>query len=308
MKILFFLFLSGMMTLSEAHIGTLNSKLQGELEIIASTEFDHVEECIKGMKLRNKTTGEEFCEVKAEFHEQYERNNEKWDMLSCPREPMTWPTGPKPPPPPRTTTTMRPFTTSSPDTDCNCGKANTGGLDSERIIGGTEAGEHEFPWVVRININKASLSSCGGSIISSRHVLTAGHCIVVTSKIQNTEVKTKSCQSKLTQCVEDNPPICSCYSNIKVLAGLHDKTKGPQKTFDVTDVFLHEEYQESPIWLPDREGAINPIYDFAILTLKDTIEFTQKISPVCLPQSSGSKVSKYEDKEATVAGWGWTTG
>ena len=29
---------------SLAHIGTLNSKLRGELEIITSTEFDHVED------------------------------------------------------------------------------------------------------------------------------------------------------------------------------------------------------------------------------------------------------------------------
>ena len=29
---------------SLAHIGTLNSKLHGELEIITSTEFDHVED------------------------------------------------------------------------------------------------------------------------------------------------------------------------------------------------------------------------------------------------------------------------
>ena len=32
---------------SLAHIGTLNSKLHGDLEIIVSTEFDHVEECVK---------------------------------------------------------------------------------------------------------------------------------------------------------------------------------------------------------------------------------------------------------------------
>ena len=29
---------------SLAHIGTLNSRLRGELEIITSTEFDHVED------------------------------------------------------------------------------------------------------------------------------------------------------------------------------------------------------------------------------------------------------------------------
>ena len=61
------------------------------------------------MKLRNKTTGEEFCEVKQEFHSQYEANNEKWDMLSCSKEPVTPP--PTTPPPPIT-----PMTPHTPTT------------------------------------------------------------------------------------------------------------------------------------------------------------------------------------------------
>ena len=63
------------------------------------------------MKLRNKTTGEEFCEVKQEFHNQYEANNEKWDMLSCSKEPVTPP--PTTPPPPGTTTMTTPYTTTT---------------------------------------------------------------------------------------------------------------------------------------------------------------------------------------------------
>ena len=59
------------------------------------------------MKLRNKTTGEEFCEVKQEFHSQYEANNEKWDMLSCSKEPVT---PPPTTPPPSTTTAASPAT------------------------------------------------------------------------------------------------------------------------------------------------------------------------------------------------------
>ena len=47
MKTLLLLSISVLVCPSLAHIGTLNSKLHGDLEIIVSTEFDHVEECVK---------------------------------------------------------------------------------------------------------------------------------------------------------------------------------------------------------------------------------------------------------------------
>ena len=43
-----------------------------------------------------------------------------------------------------------------------------------RIVGGTDANECEFPWAVVINVGN---TFCGGSIIDSNTVLTAGHCI-----------------------------------------------------------------------------------------------------------------------------------
>nr|KAG5713100.1 hypothetical protein BaRGS_021894 [Batillaria attramentaria] len=52
---------------------------------------------------------------------------------------------------------------------CTCGLSRVG-----RIVGGTQAGECEFPWAVVINIGTAF---CGGSILDSNTVLTAGHCV-----------------------------------------------------------------------------------------------------------------------------------
>merc|ERR1719219_1007734 len=52
-----------------------------------------------------------------------------------------------------------------------CGLENPG---KERIVGGHEAAENEWPWQVALFIDDAWF--CGGSIISDEYVMTAGHC------------------------------------------------------------------------------------------------------------------------------------
>lgn len=66
--------------------------------------------------------------------------------------------------------------------------ANNCGLTSvKRIVGGTEAADHEFPWIVSIQrkfeliLGEQKLDSmwrhnCGGSILSKRRILSAAHC------------------------------------------------------------------------------------------------------------------------------------
>jgi len=57
--------------------------------------------------------------------------------------------------------------------DCRCGRANR----IQKIVGGTTAEENEYPW--QVGLLTSSLSSrpfCGGTLISSREVLTAAHC------------------------------------------------------------------------------------------------------------------------------------
>ncbi|XP_068246761.1 uncharacterized protein [Palaemon carinicauda] len=51
-----------------------------------------------------------------------------------------------------------------------CGKRNV-----ERIVGGTEAVPHAYPWQVGF-IFQYQTPFCGGSIISNHHILTAAHC------------------------------------------------------------------------------------------------------------------------------------
>ncbi|KAJ3653953.1 hypothetical protein Zmor_013173 [Zophobas morio] len=61
----------------------------------------------------------------------------------------------------------------------NCGFSNT---TTPRIINGVPAKLGEFPWIVALGYRNAKNPDlprwlCGGSLITSRHILTAGHCV-----------------------------------------------------------------------------------------------------------------------------------
>ena len=56
-----------------------------------------------------------------------------------------------------------------------CGIENDGhDPRGERIVGGFEAEEHQWPWIVALFIDDQWF--CGGSLITDDFVLTAAHC------------------------------------------------------------------------------------------------------------------------------------
>ncbi|XP_054265999.1 trypsin-1-like [Macrosteles quadrilineatus] len=64
--------------------------------------------------------------------------------------------------------------------DCVCGQYGR----KMRIVGGEEAESHEFPWIVLLSYRDKFY--CGGTLITSKHVLTAAHC---TQQIRKEHVK-----------------------------------------------------------------------------------------------------------------------
>lgn len=142
-----------------------------------------------------------------------------------------------------------------------CGRPR---IAHRRVVGGENAGFGQYPWQALIRIGR---SRCGGALINSRNVVTAGHCI---QRAPAHQIRVFLGEYTL-------------YNSIEPL---------PRQEFGVEEIFKHPYYRFTPE--ADR-------YDVAVLRLDRPVRYEPHISPVCLPMK-GEDVPV--DTEGMVAGWG----
>ncbi|KAF7995851.1 hypothetical protein HCN44_006958 [Aphidius gifuensis] len=124
-------------------------------------------------------------------------------------------------------------------------------FDITKIVGGSEAVKNNYPHQVSLQWGTPPLTQvshfCGGSIISERWILTAGHCVLA---------------------VPD-------YGSFIVKAGKHvlNEQENEEQSIEVEASFIHESYS----------GGVAP-YDVAILKLKVSLVINQWVSPIKLPK------------------------
>ena len=180
------------------------------------------------------------------------------------------------------TTTRR--TTTEPVNTCQCGKIPDGVIQrweklrrsgrsfrSSRIIcpHGQSCESVPLPWQVGLTSPGRSKPWCGGTLINSRYVLSAAHCL------------------------ED--PRRRKPGKLIVTLGDHDWTvsgEWPDMQIGVEEVKLHPKF---------RQGALFN-YDYAIIKLNRPVDFQRYdwIRPACLPQGNRD----YVNHTARVSGWG----
>ncbi|XP_026489627.1 CLIP domain-containing serine protease HP8 [Vanessa tameamea] len=161
-----------------------------------------------------------------------------------------------------------------------------GQIDGDRIFGGVIANLWEFPWMALISHRTRAAPGkdnlqfkCGGSIINSRYVITAAHC-VVNKKLAGVRVGEFDINSK-EDCQGEYPKIY-CERHIQDIS--------------IEESIPHQGYERSPV---DN--------DIALLRLKKPIDFAHKnVAPICLPVKSDLRNVVLGGKSATVAGWGTT--
>eukprot|EP00095_Tigriopus_kingsejongensis_P003342 maker-scaffold870_size86522-snap-gene-0.20 protein:Tk03342 transcript:maker-scaffold870_size86522-snap-gene-0.20-mRNA-1 annotation:"transmembrane protease serine 3-like" len=163
---------------------------------------------------------------------------------------------------------------------CECGVSSYGS-DScsptlSRIVGGKQVEEaSKHPWQAFIFIcNSAGEKDhgvcfmCGGTLLNSRWVMTAMHCLV-----------TKQGKAR---------------TNIKIGLGDHymqkDIGSNPSVGHEVDQIVLNSKY------IPQLIEN-----DVALLRLAQPIEFSEKVQPACLPTDDSDQ---FVNRWATITGWG----
>ena len=86
------------------------------------------------------------------------------------------------------------------------------------------------------------------------------------------------------------------YFKLEVLTGVHNWKRPEGETVAVSKITMH------PDWNPHAgSGHYRTKPDIAILTLKHSVTFSDKVRPLCLPADA---TLSYAGVPATTAGWG----
>jgi trypsin len=158
--------------------------------------------------------------------------------------------------------TAPPTAPPSPLPPGSCGKR----LVTSRIVGGTEATAHSWPWQAMLTTT-SGFAFCGGSLVAPQYVVTATHCISGKSP-----------------------------STLRVRLGAHNKqtNSGKEQTIDVVQIFAHPQYHK-----PMRYSN-----DIAVLKLKEPAILSNAVDVVCLPDARYPLPYDDINKKCYITGWG----
>jgi len=155
---------------------------------------------------------------------------------------------------------------------------------SDRIYGGGLTYVDEFPWAAlleyRAKRSSQTTYACGGSLISSRYVITAAHCINVGDwELFSVRLGEWDLESDV-----------DCYQ---------DDCADPPIDVPVEQKIRHEGYDP-------KDG--NTANDIALLRLAQPVKSTYFVKPICLPTEPklSARNKDYTGQSFDVTGWGKT--
>ena len=133
----------------------------------------------------------------------------------------------------------------------------------------------QVPWMASLGGFKTKENwdhQCGGSLITSTHILTAAHCVDLTK----------------------NEYIFGPQMRLGT-ADMTDASKGTMR--NIIEFKMHPKYQ-----------ATRAYFDVAIAVANIPIDFTDFIRPVSLPLLPIDDENAFEDESVTLSGWGLEVG
>ncbi|XP_047098090.1 serine protease gd-like [Schistocerca piceifrons] len=177
--------------------------------------------------------------------------------------------------PPRATTvppaTPPPWQNRAPDTgSISCGRPI---VPVELVLNGNRTSRGEWPWIAAI-FTVTSIGqefACSGSLLNRRTVITAGHCIKY----------------------RDNPALTP--KDLVIYLGKYEVRRFAEpysQVREVSEIYLHPDYNSN-----------NFDADIAMIILRDPVEYTRYVLPICL-WNQHSSLNHIIGQIGVVVGWG----
>ncbi|XP_028393159.1 uncharacterized protein LOC114517546 [Dendronephthya gigantea] len=140
----------------------------------------------------------------------------------------------------------------------------------KRVIGGREAAENSWPWIVNFINSNTREQYCAGSIIDRKWILTAGHCFVLS----------------------DGNLVLSNYT---YHVGDHrlNFTDAHEYTIEASKLFIHPKYVGGADYSPGDN-------DIAMIELKRPLTYSKYVRPLCLVKDGEA----FMNGTCYVSGWG----
>lgn len=146
------------------------------------------------------------------------------------------------------------------------------------LVGGEIIKRADWPWIVALYLKLPTALNyhCGGTLISTRHIVTAAHC-----------------------CTPERSEQAYKPDKLVGFLGRYDIFDWAETNYVPTDfsqVNVHRDYK-------GRDLSFDS--DIAILVMKETVTYTRFIQPICLWTFSSS-VDVIVGERGTLVGWGRT--